>query len=78
MKVEIANPKTMVVVAEQTKTFNSLTIRRMVDFPGQKKVIVHIEEANEPVVLWEGAAYDAIGEWTNADVIAKLNELYAA
>ena len=78
MKVEISNPKSVVVVQEQTKTYGSLTIKRMVDFPNQKKVVVHIEEINGPVVLWEGEAYDAIGEWTNADVEAKLTQLYSA
>jgi hypothetical protein len=77
MKIEITNPKTMVVVTEQTKTFDTLTIRRMVDLPEQKKVIVHIDEVNEPVLLWEGNAYDAIGDWTNDDVIAKLNQIYS-
>ena len=28
------------------------------------------------IVLWEGAAYDAIGQWTDADVHNKLVELY--
>jgi len=77
MKIEITNPKTMVVVTEQTKTFDTLTIRRMVDLPEQKKVIVHIDEVNEPVLLWEGNGYDAIVDWTNADVIAKLNQIYS-
>lgn len=78
MKVEITNPKTIVVVEQQTKTYDSLTIKRMVDFPEQKKVIVHIEELDQPVVLWEGDSYDAIGEWTNSDVQSKLAELYGA
>jgi hypothetical protein len=28
------------------------------------------------IVLWEGDAYDAIGQWTDADVHNKLVELY--
>jgi hypothetical protein len=78
MKVEISNPKSVVVVQEQTKTYGSLTIKRMVDFPKQKKVVIHLEEVNGPVVLWEGSAYDAIGEWTNANVETRLTELYSA
>ena len=27
--------------------------------------------------LWEGAAYDAAGQWTDADVQARLTALYA-
>ena len=78
MKVEISNPKSVVVVQEQKKTYGSLTIKRMVDFPKQKKVVAHIEEIDGPVVLWEGNAYDAIGEWTNDDVEKRLTELYSA
>lgn len=28
-----------------------------------------------PIVMWAGAAYDAIGEWTAADAEARINEL---
>ena len=28
------------------------------------------------IVLWQGAEYDAIGQWTDADVHNKLVELY--
>ena len=36
-----------------------------------------VEELDEPVVLWEGAAYDAVGQWTDANVEARLTELYS-
>lgn len=78
MKVTIQNPKTVVVVPEQTKTISEITIKRMVDFPERKLVILYVEELGEPITLWEGAAYDAIGDWTNADVEARLAELYQA
>lgn len=78
MKVEISNPKEIIVVEEQKKVFNSLNVNTMVDLPQEKKVMIFIDELPDPVTLWEGDSYDAIGEWTNADVISKLNELYSA
>jgi hypothetical protein len=78
MKVEITNPKTIVVTEQQTKTYNELTVKRLVDFPEKKKVVAFIKEVNNPVILWEGAAYDTIGDWTSANVSERLTELYSA
>jgi hypothetical protein len=78
MKVTIENPKTVVVVPEQTKTVNEINIKRMVDFPERKMVVIHTDQFGEPITLWEGDAYDAIGDWTNADVEARLKEIYQA
>ena len=76
MKITLSTQKEIVVVAEQVKTINEISINRMVDLPQQKKVLVFTNELGQ-VVLWEGTAYDAIGQWTDQDVIARLNELYS-
>jgi hypothetical protein len=76
MKITLSTQKEIVVVAEQVKTVNEISINRMVDLPQQKKVLVFTNELGQ-VVLWEGTAYDAIGQWTDQDVIARLNELYS-
>ena len=76
MKITLSTQKEIVVVAEQVKTVNEISINRMVDLPQQKKVLVLTNELGQ-VVLWEGTAYDAIGQWTDQDVIARLNELYS-
>ena len=75
MKITLNAPKQIVVVEEQVKTVNEITINRMVDLPQQKKVFVFTNELNQ-IVLWEGAEYDAIGQWTDQDVITRLNQLY--
>lgn len=77
MEISISNPKSVVIVPEQKKTVSKITVQRMVDLPNQKKVIVFTEELGQ-IVLWEGAAYDAIGQWTDESVSAKLTELYSA
>ena len=38
--------------------------------------LLFINELREPIILWEDDAYDAIGEWTNADVDARLKAIY--
>ena len=62
---------------EKSKNVSTLTVARIVDLPKKKVVRAFIEELDEPVVLWEGAAYDAIGQWTDANVEARLTELYS-
>ena len=77
MQISLQNPKKVVLQEEKSKTISTITIERLVVLPKKKLVRCFIEELDEPVVLWEGAAYDAIGQWTDADVQAKLTELYA-
>ena len=77
MKITLSNPKKVVLQEEKSKTVESLTVNRVVDLPKRKIVRVFVEELDEPIVLWEGAAYDAAGQWTDSDVQARLTELYS-
>lgn len=77
MQINLTNPKRIVLQEERSKTISTITVERMVDLPSAKIVKCFMKEIDEPVVLWEGAAYDAIGQWTDADVEARLTALYA-
>lgn len=77
MQINLQNPKKVVLQEEKSKTVTTLTVSRIVDLPKKKMVRAFVEELDEPVVLWEGAAYDAIGQWTDANVEARLTELYS-
>ena len=77
MQISLSNPKKVVLQEEKSKTVTTLTVSRIVDLPKKKVVRAFIEELDEPVVLWEGAAYDAIGQWTDTNVEARLAELYS-
>lgn len=77
MKITLSNPKKVVLQEEKSKTVETLTVSRVVDLPKKKIVRVFVDELDEPVVLWEGAAYDAAGQWTDSDVQARLTELYS-
>jgi len=77
MQISLTNPKKVVLQEEKSKTVTTLTVSRIVDLPKKKVVRAFVEELDEPVVLWEGAAYDAAGQWTDSDVEARLTELYS-
>jgi len=77
MQISLTNPKKVVLQEEKSKTVTTLTVSRIVDLPKKKMVRAFVEELDEPVVLWEGAAYDSIGQWTDANVEARLAELYS-
>jgi hypothetical protein len=76
MNITLNSPKKIVLQEEKSKTVSTLTVNRVVDLPKQKMVRCFIEELEDAIVLWEGAAYDAAGQWTDADVEARLTELY--
>ena len=77
MQINLQNPKKVVLQEEKSKTVETLTVNRVVDLPKKKIVRVFVDELDEPVVIWEGAAYDAAGQWTDSDVQARLTELYS-
>ena len=76
MNITLNSPKKIVLQEEKSKTVSTLTVNRVVDLPKQKIVRCFIEELDDAIVLWEGAAYDADGQWTDANVEARLIELY--
>lgn len=77
MELSITGNTEVVLVAEKKVTITKLTIQRMVDLPAQKKVVCFVKEIPNPIVLWEGQAYDSIGQWTDVNVLARLRELYS-
>ena len=76
LEITLSSEKNIVVQPETTKALTILTIDRMVDIPEEKTVTVFIKELRQPIILWEGATYDAIGQWTDADVDTRLKEIY--
>ena len=57
-------------------SITTVTVDRIVDLPSQKIVRAFVREISRPLVLWEGEAYDAAGDWTqsqaNAQILAKI------
>ncbi len=77
MKIELKNPKKVVLQEEKSKTVSTLTVTRVVDLPKKKVARAFVEEIDGAITLWEGAAYDAAGQWTDTDVMNRLKELYS-
>jgi hypothetical protein len=77
MEITLSSPKKIVLQEEKSKDITKLTVTRVVDLPKQKVVRCFCEELEEAIVLWEGVAYDSIGQWSDVDVQSRLAELYA-
>ena len=77
MKISLAGTVTHTVRPVETVTLSAVTVTRMIDLPGEKKVFVNTREIGE-LLLWEGAEYDAIGQWTNLDVETRIIELISS
>jgi hypothetical protein len=77
MEITLSSPKKIVLQEEKSKDITKLTVARVVDLPKQKVVRCFCEELEESIVLWEGAAYDSIGQWSDVDVQNRIAELYA-
>ena len=75
MKITFETPKEIVIIQELKRTIEELTIEEVVDSNFRKEIKAFTKELGI-LVLWTGDAYDAIGEWTDADVVARVKELY--
>jgi len=75
MEITFETQKEMVVTPEVKNIFTSVTINSIIDRPSRKIVTANLLEGFS-IVLWKGEEYDAIGQWTDADVINRINELY--
>jgi len=75
LKITFAQEKDVLVSPASYKKVTELNVNNVIDRPSQKVVVANLREIGS-VVLWQGAAYDAIGQWTDTDVINRLNQLY--
>jgi len=77
MKIEFTHPTDVVVVTEKKITIEKLTINELVDLPTRKMVVAKTSEVGT-IILWKDNDYDAIGQWTDTDVLNRVRELYNA
>lgn len=75
MEIVFDTPKEIVTTPEVKKEVSSISVAAITDLP-EKKVVYATTSDRINIPLWEGTAYDAIGQWTDADVINRINELY--
>jgi cyanophycinase-like exopeptidase len=74
MKLILSNPTEVVVVKEVKKTVEEVTVVEVVDNSEAKSVKAFTQEFGI-IYLWEGDAYDAIGQWTDTDVLNRISEI---
>jgi hypothetical protein len=75
MEIIINNPREVVVVPEKKVMLSKITVLNVSDHPDSKIVTAFTSELGV-IILWQNEEYDAIGQWTDTDVINRLNELY--
>lgn len=72
---------TTVVQPQVVATASTLTITRMVDLPSEQKVNIWVSTQGfnkQAYTIWEGAAYTAIGQWTDSQAQSRLVELFTS
>jgi hypothetical protein len=61
------------------KTFNPITLTELditiIDNNKRKSVVAQIRPVPHPLTLWSGTDYDSAGDYTQAQVEAKINQL---
>ena len=77
MEVIFSQATDVVVVTERKVTIEKLTITELVDLPSRKMVVAKTQQVGT-IVLWKDADYDAIGQWTDSDVLTRISELYGS
>ncbi len=75
LSVALDGPKVIKEIPAYQVSLSSIDIEYFVDSPSEKIVEAYAKRIGK-IVLWEGDAYDAIGDWTNADVEAKIKDIY--
>jgi hypothetical protein len=77
MKITFNETKDITIVSEKKKAIDKITIEEMIDIPSRKLIVVITQEVGR-IRLWQGAEYDAIGQWTDTDVENRIKEIYGA
>ena len=77
LTVNLSSEKKYVTQPEQSVTLSGdVVIRRIVDIPGQKKVVAFVEGVGRlELDELSGDNYATPAEWTNADVVTAVTNL---
>lgn len=57
---------------------SEVDVFEVIDMPNQKVVFANLTNTLDRLLLWEGSAYDTIGQWTDDDVVARVRTLLEA
>ena len=76
MEIQLTTPAEVIAQPQILKTISSITIHSIMDMSSFEKTVTAYTSEFGSVVLWKGDAYDAIGQWTDSDVTARIKEIY--
>ena len=74
MKITFPTTKKLITQKQVSKDFNEINILYTIDAPEQKVVTTFTKELGE-LLVWEGAEYDNAGQWTDSDLLNKVNQI---
>jgi len=77
IEVQLENPIVTRQFDGQEIKRSVITIKKFMDNPSRKIVAVMTDD-NKLYQLWKGDTYDAIGDWTTAQAVARLKEMAEA
>jgi hypothetical protein len=77
LTVELPQPTTVKALGNRDVEITKIEIFEMIDNPVKKEVWVSCRNHPTRILLWKGEDYDAIGQWTDTDVINRVLELYS-
>lgn len=75
--VNLPNKVKVKALGNQEVEIDKIEIHEFIDSPIRKTVTAICRNHPVRILLWEGDAYDAIGDWTNADVEFRVKEIYS-
>ena len=76
LQITLSAATTIVKQPEITETISEIIIDRIVDIPGEKKVIVFIKGERIELSQLSGDNYDTPEEWTNEAVVSAVKAYY--
>ena len=77
LSINLSSAKTVITQPEESVTLNGeVVIRRIVDIPGEKKVVAFVDDIGRlELDDLSGDNYDTPAEWTNADVVTAVKAI---
>lgn len=76
-EVQLPNP----VITQPQVIASSYKITDVTDNPVEKTVVARVVVGPDGInffTVWSGASYDAIGQWTDADLVAAITPMVEA
>lgn len=74
--ITLPAPKVLRNIPAYNLTIEKIEISYIKDELAAKRVTAVTNGRAGNIILWEGAAYDAIGQWTDQDVEDRIIELF--